>query len=382
MSYKDKIISYLKSGRRGKQANELERNAVSDPFLHDALDGFDNADDNKILADIDELQKQVEQRSVQNKPKKQTLRWITSVAAVLLIFITGFWILNHNNNNSKQIAILSQKEEKELNEALDQYQDYAKKHDSTDESASNNDFATEDDKQLNVQEQQFNKKAIQPPPQLEIILEEDISVQSSVELSLNAETKEAVKQFEKKEVYFEKLNIAEEEEYEEAAKQQIPTNAILSAEKQISSSEYFATQSPILQNKPNTNNSERIMEQVSVGYAKRQQERQSAASKTYVKPIIPDTTLSKAQPKIGFNKYMAYIYENLDCTLNNNGDKSNKIILSFIIGENGQPNDIKVEKGVNNKCDKKAVKLVKKGGEWTTPNNPNERIILEIPLKY
>ena len=36
-----KLIDYIQGKRRGQEANRLEREAMNDPFLQDAIDGFD-----------------------------------------------------------------------------------------------------------------------------------------------------------------------------------------------------------------------------------------------------------------------------------------------------------------------------------------------------
>ena len=36
------LKNYIQGKRQGKNANQLEREALNDPFLQDAIDGFDS----------------------------------------------------------------------------------------------------------------------------------------------------------------------------------------------------------------------------------------------------------------------------------------------------------------------------------------------------
>lgn len=78
-----KLKDYIQGKRRGKEANELERKALQDPFLQDALDGFDVVKGDH-WADIDKMEK----RLVRQKPKRSSRRnWIWSAAAMLVVFL-------------------------------------------------------------------------------------------------------------------------------------------------------------------------------------------------------------------------------------------------------------------------------------------------------
>lgn len=86
-----KLIDYIQGNRRGKEANRLERKAMNDLFLNDAIDGFDAINDNHFDA-IQKLEKQLEIR-IASKRKTKINRWRNiSIAAsiALLIGVGGF----------------------------------------------------------------------------------------------------------------------------------------------------------------------------------------------------------------------------------------------------------------------------------------------------
>ncbi|MDO5608328.1 MAG: carboxypeptidase-like regulatory domain-containing protein [Capnocytophaga sp.] len=82
-----KFKKYIAGKRHGKTANRLERKAMDDPFLQDAIDGYDAVEDNHSEA-IKHLEKQI----VTIKKKRSLRYWWWAAAAVLLLG-TGisFW---------------------------------------------------------------------------------------------------------------------------------------------------------------------------------------------------------------------------------------------------------------------------------------------------
>ncbi len=77
-----KLKNYIQGRRRGKEANELERKAMQDPFLQDALDGYDLVEGNH-LSNIEELEKRFHL-----KPQRSPYRiWAWAAAAMIAVFL-------------------------------------------------------------------------------------------------------------------------------------------------------------------------------------------------------------------------------------------------------------------------------------------------------
>lgn len=98
------LKDYIQGKRHGKEANELERKAMNDAFLQDALDGFD-AVQGEHLPVIEELEKRI------STPKTQrnitpVWRWAVAVIAFLLIGTSLFEIFNLVNKNQPQTAVI------------------------------------------------------------------------------------------------------------------------------------------------------------------------------------------------------------------------------------------------------------------------------------
>lgn len=76
------LKDYIRGQRQGKEANKLERKAMDDPFLQDAIDGYDSVKGDHISA-IEDLEKRLS--SPHKHIAKQT--WIWAAAAIIVLLI-------------------------------------------------------------------------------------------------------------------------------------------------------------------------------------------------------------------------------------------------------------------------------------------------------
>ena len=76
-------MSYIRGDRKGKAAHELERKAMQDPFLSEALDGYDDAD----VQDTDKRLFRLQER-VSRRTRKRRIPIYGAVAAVLLLSLS------------------------------------------------------------------------------------------------------------------------------------------------------------------------------------------------------------------------------------------------------------------------------------------------------
>ncbi len=76
------LKDYIRGKRHGEAANRLEREAMEDPFLQDAIDGYDSVEGDHYSA-IQKLEQQLTQ------PRKRVNKrvWIAAAAALLLLLI-------------------------------------------------------------------------------------------------------------------------------------------------------------------------------------------------------------------------------------------------------------------------------------------------------
>lgn len=82
------LKDYIRGQRQGKEANQLERKAMEDPFLQDAIDGYDSVEGDHISA-IEELE-----HSISSKKRTRRPVWIWVAAAVVVLLIGIPLLLN------------------------------------------------------------------------------------------------------------------------------------------------------------------------------------------------------------------------------------------------------------------------------------------------
>jgi TonB-dependent SusC/RagA subfamily outer membrane receptor len=120
-----KLKDYIQGNKHGKEANRLEREALNDPFLQDALDGFNSVGGNHLDA-IGRLEKELEKRIKSKEKSTDNHLWLVGIAASITLLI-GFGCLFfiHNQSTDFVVAIdtdvVNQQEEVEyLSEQISQ----------------------------------------------------------------------------------------------------------------------------------------------------------------------------------------------------------------------------------------------------------------------
>jgi len=96
------IRKYLNGELDARAMHELERQALHDPFLADALEGYTiKNDQQQNLAD---LQKRLQQRTVPTR-KRLTLLPVLTIAASVLLFVAagGWWLVNSRSSTVKEL---------------------------------------------------------------------------------------------------------------------------------------------------------------------------------------------------------------------------------------------------------------------------------------
>lgn len=107
---KNLLNNYISGHRRGESARNIERMAQDDPFLADAIDGFDSVEGDHS-ANIAKMQKVVESRTMPSHKYTLTgsMYWKSiAVCAVLALLVGGGYLLMLDEKNSdKQYSVAS-----------------------------------------------------------------------------------------------------------------------------------------------------------------------------------------------------------------------------------------------------------------------------------
>jgi len=91
------FLDYIQGKRKGKEAHRIEMDSMNDPFLADAIEGFDSVKGDHAKR-IMQMQEKVAGRSVSET--KRSGAWKIAVAAVVFIALLGgyFTLMNHESN--------------------------------------------------------------------------------------------------------------------------------------------------------------------------------------------------------------------------------------------------------------------------------------------
>ena len=88
------LLNYIQGERRGKKAHQLEQESMHDPFLYDAIEGYDKINDNPTYH-LKTLQKQIVKRS--RKKSHRIQLWNIAACVLLVICLSAVFFLKDTN---------------------------------------------------------------------------------------------------------------------------------------------------------------------------------------------------------------------------------------------------------------------------------------------
>jgi hypothetical protein len=96
------LQDYIKGNRKGADAHRIEKDSMKDPFMYDAIDGFDSVDDDHIER-INSIHRRLSAKTQTEKKKKYHYHlWqitAASVAAVLIFAVGGYFYKSNYQTN-------------------------------------------------------------------------------------------------------------------------------------------------------------------------------------------------------------------------------------------------------------------------------------------
>jgi TonB family protein len=100
------IERYLRGEMSSSERHALEKDALNDPFLSDALEGAHNSNADHFLFDLRELQSSVANRSGKRRPKMISMwNWSIGIAAgLLLVAVSGIYLIGNLSNKQSPLS--------------------------------------------------------------------------------------------------------------------------------------------------------------------------------------------------------------------------------------------------------------------------------------
>jgi len=111
------LKDYIQGNKHGKEANRLEREAMNDTFLQDALEGFDAVSGNHTEI-IERLEKKIISPAVVRKQNRRILYFCSVAASVLLLIGFGVYFIWDKNEQKTVIAMVQTNDSGEMTSLL------------------------------------------------------------------------------------------------------------------------------------------------------------------------------------------------------------------------------------------------------------------------
>jgi len=105
-----RLKDYIQGNRRGKEANRMEREAMNDPFLQEALDGFD-----AVAGDHLPIIERLEKKFTKPTPRNRIVwYWSAAASILLLVGISAYFFLERTEKTTPVIAMHQPVESEEI----------------------------------------------------------------------------------------------------------------------------------------------------------------------------------------------------------------------------------------------------------------------------
>ena len=383
------LWKYIQGDKKGRDAHRIEREALEDPFLQDALDGFDAVKDNHIER-IETLQRQV---TIASRSSKRHLfsKWSIAASILLLISVGGY--LFFTNKGEDKTLIAQQTHDTEIPEQILIQEEREDVKSVEEKSVQPPIIKAKEENKI----KEGNKKRETPQIVQEISLSEaeemlvaDASIQSDTiifipmdELNALAAVKQTSPMQDSNLVRIRGKVTDDNGEPLIGASivQKGTTNGAVSDmdgifELKVKDPKgltiqyigYETLEIPAVRISDSMNialheNTAMLEEVVVVGYTI-----QRKADVTSSVSVIEkeNKKAKKSEPVIGGKAYENYLKENQIQPIDESGKPvKGKVKLSFHVNEQGRPENITVEKSLNDSANAEAIRLIEEGPDWT-----------------
>ena len=378
-----KLLDYIRGLRKGKEAHRLEKESMQDPFLADAMDGYNQVEGNHEQR-IEKLRMQV---SAHSAKKKNTYAITWSIAACLVIgFGISSYFLFLKKSMTDEVFIAEESVPAKLPET-------------TTPATPTNPATPAAPVTPRADKKEMSASAV-IEPMMEEALEQTAELQ---EVAATMDTSESVsdkKMRMAKVVTPPNSNIIQGKVTDEKGEPiigasvaykgtNIGTITNMNGEFSLVKKEgkkqltaqfigYDPVEIPVDTSQTMliamNENKQTLNEVVVVGYGTNKNKKSTTVVTTKEqadKDITP-------QPVIGKRKYQKYLKENLVRPTDEKcAQVKGKVVLTFLVNKEGRPFYIKVKESLCESSDKEAIRLIQEGPDWIYGNKS-----VEITVKF
>lgn len=378
-----KLLDYIRGLRKGKEAHRLEKESMQDPFLADAMDGYNQVEGNHEQR-IEKLRMQV---SAHSAKKKNTYAITWSIAACLVIgFGISSYFLFLKKSMTDEVFIAEESVPAKLPET-------------TTPATPTNPATPAAPVTPRADKKEMSASAV-IEPMMEEALEQTAELQEVAATMDTSESASDKKMRMAKVVTIPNSNIIQGKVTDEKGEPiigasvaykgtNIGTITNMNGEFSLVKKEgkkqltaqfigYDPVEIPVDTSQTMliamNENKQTLNEVVVVGYGTNKNKKSTTvvtAKEQADKDITP-------QPVIGKRKYQKYLKENLVRPTDEKcAQVKGKVVLTFLVNKEGRPFYIKVKESLCESSDKEAIRLIQEGPDWIYGNKS-----VEITVKF
>lgn len=378
-----KLLDYIRGLRKGKEAHRLEKESMQDPFLADAMDGYNQVEGNHEQR-IEKLRMQV---SAHSTKKKNTYAITWSIAACLVIgFGISSYFLFLKKSMTDEVFIAEESVPAKLPET-------------TTPATPTNPATPAAPVTPRADKKEMSASAV-IEPMMEEALEQTAELQEVAATMDTSESASDKKMRMAKVVTIPNSNIIQGKVTDEKGEPiigasvaykgtNIGTITNMNGEFSLVKKEgkkqltaqfigYDPVEIPVDTSQTMliamNENKQTLNEVVVVGYGTNKNKKSTTvvtAKEQADKDITP-------QPVIGKRKYQKYLKENLVRPTDEKcAQMKGKVVLTFLVNKEGRPFYIKVKESLCESSDKEAIRLIQEGPNWIYGNKS-----VEITVKF
>ena len=378
-----KLLDYIRGLRKGKEAHRLEKESMQDPFLADAMDGYNQVEGNHEQR-IEKLRMQV---SAHSAKKKNTYAITWSIAACLVIgFGISSYFLFLKKSMTDEVFIAEESVPAKLPEA-------------TTPATPTNPATPAAPVTPRADKKEMSASAV-IEPMMEEALEQTAELQEVAATMDTSESASDKKMRMAKVVTIPNSNIIQGKVTDEKGEPiigasvaykgtNIGTITNMNGEFSLVKKEgkkqltaqfigYDPVEIPVDTSQTTliamNENKQTLNEVAVVGYGTNKNKK-STTVVTAKEQADKDMT---PQPVIGKRKYQKYLKENLVRPTDEKcAQVKGKVVLTFLVNKEGRPFYIKVKESLCESSDKEAIRLIQEGPDWIYGNKS-----VEITVKF
>jgi TonB family protein len=422
------IEKYHKGLLSSKEMHELEKAALEDPFLADALEGYGSVSVD-ASADLEELQRRLERRASSSKvlamsPTKNFKWWRVAAAIVILGGIGFITFKLSTNKKENSIAALNEKKQQQAPAEVNIDSNRVTTVDTTSTAKNGNAIVPNDT--VNSVKRHTSKSSAKKNDTVQVtsgltstasssssdvgfnrqqkadsVNEKSIAGARSTAAPVTLKKAEA-RTVQPQAVLNEDQTVRSQSQWNsftgrvvDASKNAIPFANITNTRDNVGTyadaSGYFSLTSP---------DSILNVRVRSVGFENGQTR---LKNNTYNQVMLQDDKtapdkiltfqnsevnqsrtanvhLEEPEPVDGWTNYHRYMANNINVPEDLKMGHEGQVQISFDVNDNGEPVNVKIDKSLCKKCDEEAVRLVKQGPKWRQKNTKGKRAILTIPF--